>query len=90
MVARYASLVNEFQPLIDQRYREQVKRARAMTVEERLREGFRLTDEYMRTIAAMSAEERALWRAQIAKEEDAYFGPPIPIAEIPRAERAAR
>jgi hypothetical protein len=61
-----------------------------MTPEQRLREGFRLTDEYMRTIEAMSDEERARWREAKAKEEDAYFGPPIPIAEILRAERPAR
>lgn len=71
--------MNEFQPLIDQLYREKVLRARSMTPEERLTEGFHLTDEYLRSIAAMSEEDRQHWREAQASEEDQYYGPPMPI-----------
>ena len=36
--------MNEFQPLIDQLYREEVLRARQMTPEERLRGAFEMTE----------------------------------------------
>ena len=68
--------------LTPEQYREAVLRARAMTPEERIAECFRLTDEYMREVAAMSEEDRAHWRAEREREDDLIFGPPFPISEV--------
>jgi hypothetical protein len=60
-----------------------------MTPEERIAESFRLTEEYMRSIAAMSEAERQQWREARKREDDQWFGPPIPIAELLRANSSA-
>ncbi len=70
--------MSEFQPLIDELYREEVRAARAMTPEQRMEAGFQIIDENFRWAAAMGSEEmeRRYAIARALKEHNCY-GPPV-------------
>ena len=82
--------MSEFQPLIDDLYREQVRRARLMTPNERFAEGLRISEE---AIAKRHERIRAenpgaceefitqCARAEVAAErmeDEWHYGPPVP------------
>ena len=76
---RYSVGVNEFQPLIDQLYREEVAMARRLGAEGRMRHAFKLIDENLRWARALGRDEmkRRLGIARALKEHGCY-GPPQP------------
>jgi len=71
--------VNEFQPLIDQLYREEVQQARALGPEGRLRVGFEIIEENFEWARALGEEEMARrYRISRALDEHGCYGPPFP------------
>jgi hypothetical protein len=71
--------VNEFQPLIDQLYREEVREARALGPEGRMRVAFETIDENFRWALALGQEEmERRFRVARALKEQGCYGPPQP------------
>ncbi len=72
--------MSEFQPLIDQLYREEVEQARAMTPAERFRCGMEIIEENMRWARCLGEVEmeRRYLIARKLKEHGCY-GPPVPL-----------
>lgn len=71
--------MSEFQPLIDELYREEIREARALGPEGRLRSAFETMDMNFEWARSLGDEEmrRRFRIAQILKEQDCY-GPPVP------------
>lgn len=71
--------MSEFQPLIDELYREEIRAARAMTPEQRMEVGFQMIDENLEWAAAFGVEEmkRRLAIGRAMKEHNCY-GAPMP------------
>jgi len=79
MRARYGAPVNEFQPLIDQLYREEVERARKLGPEGRLRECIELSEMNLAFAAAHEPKEMARrYRIYCAIREQGCYAPPVP------------
>jgi hypothetical protein len=71
--------VDEFQPLIDQLYREEIEEARALGPEGRLRLAFEMMDENFRWARALGEEEmERRFRVAYALKEKGCYGPPVP------------
>lgn len=71
--------MNEFQPLIDQLYREEVRRARALGEKGRLRVGIETSEMNLAWAQAMDSVERARrYRIVRALDEHGCYGPPVP------------
>ena len=71
--------MSEFQPLIDELYREEIREARALGMEGRLRIAFQMMDEnfaWGRTLGEVEMTRR-LVIAEKLKEHGCY-GPPVP------------
>ena len=70
--------MNEFAPLIDQLYREEVLRARALGEEGRLRETFEISEQNLEWARSLG-EEEMMRRYRIARalDEHGCYGPPI-------------
>ena len=71
--------MNEFQPLIDELFREEVERARKLGPEGRFRESIEITEEAFEWARALGEEEmeRRFRIARILSEHGCY-GPPMP------------
>ena len=71
--------MSEFQPLIDQLYREEVEEARALGPDGRMRLAFRLMDENFEWARSLGEDEmrRRFAVARKLKEQGCY-GPPVP------------
>ncbi len=71
--------MNEFQPLIDELYREEVRRARAMKPEERFRHGMEICEMNFQWARALGdAEMRRRYRIKRALDDHGCYGPPVP------------
>jgi hypothetical protein len=71
--------VSEFQPLIDQLYREEVRRARALGEQGRLRVGIETSEMNLIWAQSMEPQERARrYRIVRALDEHGCYGPPVP------------
>ena len=71
--------MNEFQPLIDQLYREEVQRARRLGPEGRLRECFELAEMNIEMARSFGPDEMARrYRIYRANREHGCYGPPVP------------
>ena len=68
----------EFQPRTDAEFRAAVLRARAMTPDERMRQAFRMTEQYLRDFAALPESEKARIRQEREDEDNLYYAPPVP------------
>lgn len=76
---RYDANVNEFQSLIDQLYREEVKRARRLGPEGRFKVGLEICEENLRLAqAADPVEMKRRYRIVRALDEAGCYGPPMP------------
>ena len=72
--------MNEFQPLIDDLYREAVLRARRLGPQGRLRECFELAEINIDMARALGPEETARrYRIYRANREQGCYGPPVPL-----------
>ena len=73
--------MSEFQPLIDQLYREEVEQARAMTPAERFQCGMEIIEENFQWARSLGEAEmtRRYLIARKLKEHGCY-GPPVPRA----------
>ena len=71
--------MSEFQPLIDQLYRQQVKQARALGPEGRMRLGFEMIEETLQKAKSLGEEEMQ-WRFAIERrlKEHGCYAPPVP------------
>ena len=67
------------EPLIDQLYRQQVKQARALGPEGRMRVAFELIEETLQRAKSLGEEEMQ-WRLAIERKlkEHGCYGPPVP------------
>lgn len=71
--------MNEFQPLIDQLYREEVLRARRLGPEGRLRECIELSEMNLAAASSFEPHEMARrYRIYRAIRERGCYGPPVP------------
>ena len=71
--------MNEFQPLIDQLYCEEVRRARALGEEGRLRVGIETSEMNLAWAQEIEPDERARrYRIARALDEHGCYGPPVP------------
>ena len=70
--------MSEFQPLIDQLYREEVLRARKLGPQGRLRECFDLTEMNLKAAEAYGWDEMVRrYRIYTANRERGCYGPPV-------------
>lgn len=71
--------MSEFQPLIDQLYRQQVMQARALGPEGRVRLGFEMIEETLQKAKSLGEDEMQ-WRFAIERriKEHGCYGPPVP------------
>ncbi len=71
--------MSEFQPLIDQLYREEVLQARAMTPQQRFQIGMEICEtniQWARTLG--EAEMARRYRIAKALDDHGCYGPPVP------------
>lgn len=71
--------MSEFQPLIDELYREEIREARALGMEGRLRLAFQMMDENIAWARTLGEAEmtRRFTIGEKLKEQGCY-GPPVP------------
>lgn len=71
--------MNEFKPLIDQLYREEVQRARALGEAGRFRVGLEICEMNMEAARALGeGEMKRRYRIARALDEHGCYGPPVP------------
>jgi hypothetical protein len=71
--------VNEFQPLIDQLYREEVERARRLGPDGRFKVALEICEENLRWArSADPVEMKRRYRLIRALDEAGCYGPPVP------------
>lgn len=71
--------MSEFQPLIDELYREEIREARALGPEGRFRVGIETTEMNFEWAKSLGAEEMARrYRIARALDDHGCYGPPVP------------
>jgi hypothetical protein len=71
--------MSEFQPLIDELYREEIREARALGPEGRFREGVEISEMNLEWAATLGEAEMARrYRIARALDDQGCYGPPVP------------